>query len=411
MKTKRNRIAIIALISTASVLAAACSPSRPAADPLSLGREQLLDAAKGGTVRFAMWGGDERINAWIDTFVASRMKELYGIAVERTPMDAAVFITKLSNEKKADKTVGSLDLVWINGENFARAKREGLLFGPYAERLENWGYVDPTEVSLDFGVPVEGYEVPYGKAQFVFEYDGAKTADIPRSFRELGAWVRKNPGRFTYPQPPDFTGSAFIRQAFYEIGGGHEPFLEPGRTAEFEKRAALVFAWLNEIKPYLWQEGRSYPANKAKLDGMFERGEVDLNMSYTQSGAQGRIEEGAYPDTVRTFVMRGNSISNFHFTAIPFNAPNKAGAMLLSDFLLSPEAQLSKNTPAVWGDFTVLDMKRLAERDREAFRNLDLGPATLDLETLAENAVPEILPEYLLALDKGWEIRVLGAKR
>ena len=411
MKLKHNRISVIALIAAAAILASACSRPKEAIDPLALSRDQLVNSVGGGTVRFAMWGGDERINSWIDTFVASRMKELYGITVARTPMDAAVFITKLSNEKKAGKTEGSLDLLWINGENFARAKREGLLFGPYAERLENWKYVDPTEVSLDFGVPVEGYEVPYGKAQFVFEYDKAKVADIPRSFRELGEWVRENPGRFTYPQPPDFTGSAFVRQAFYEIGGGHERFLEPGRTAEFEKSAALVFAWLNEIKPYLWQEGRSYPGNKARLDGMFERGEVDLNMSYTQSGAQGRIEEGVYPDTVRTFVMRGNSISNFHFTAIPFNAPNKAGAMLLSDFLLSPEAQLSKNTPAVWGDFTVLDMKRLEEKDRAAFRNLDLGRATLDLETLAENAVPEILPEYLLALDKGWETHVLGAER
>jgi putative spermidine/putrescine transport system substrate-binding protein len=409
MRFQGHRISAVVLIA-AALIAASCSRSGPETDPRSLSRDKLVQAAKGGTVRFAMWGGDERINGWIDTFVASRMKELYGVTVERTPMDAAVFITKLSNEKKAGKTDGSLDLVWINGENFARAKREGLLFGPYTEKMENWKYVDPESVSLDFGVPVEGYEAPYGKAQFVFEYDSAKISGPPGSFRELGEWVKKNPGRFTYPQPPDFTGSAFIRQAFYEIGGGYEPFLTPGNTGEFEKRAALLYAWLSEIKPYLWQQGRSYPATKANLDGMFERGEVDLNMSYTQSGAQGRIEEGTYPKTVRTFVMKKNSLSNYHFTAIPFNAPNKAGAMLLSDFLLSPEVQLSKNDPAVWGDFTVLDMGRLEEKDRATFRSLDLGEATLDLETLGANAVPEILPEYLLLLDKGWETQVLRAK-
>lgn len=107
--------------------------------------------------------------------------------------------------------------------------------------------------------------------------------------------------------------------------------------------------------------------------------------------------------------MEKNSLSNYHFTAIPFNAPNKAGALLLSDFLLSPEAQLSKNDPAVWGDFTVLDMGRLEERDKAAFRALDFGEATLDLETLGANAVPEVLPEYLLLLDKGWETGVLRA--
>lgn len=336
---------VSAVMLTAIFIVSSCSPSRTETNPLALSRDKLLQTARGTTVRFAMWGGDERINRWIDTFVASRMKERYGVALERIPMDAVVFITKLSNEKKAGKTDGSIDLLWINGENFARAKREGLLFGPYADKLKNWKYVDPEKVSLDFGIPVEGYEAPYGKAQFVFEYDSAKISEPPRTFRELGEWVKKNPGRFTYTQPPDFTGSAFIRQAFYEIGGGYEPFLTPGNTDEFEKRSARLYSWLKEIKPYLWQMGRTYFASKASLDGLFERGEVDLNMSYTQSGAQGRIQEGTYPKTVRTFVMKNNSLSNFHFTAIPFNAPNKAGALLLSDFLLSPEAQLSKTIP------------------------------------------------------------------
>lgn len=391
------------------LVAFSCARSKVETDPRTLSRDALLQTVKGTTVRFAMWGGDERINRWIDTFVASRMRERYGITLERIPMDASVFITKLSNEKKAGKIDGSLDLLWINGENFARAKRERLLFGPFTHALENWKYVDPTAVSLDFGLPVEGYEAPYGKAQFVFEYDSAKIPHPPKTFRELGEWIKKNPGRFTYPQPPDFTGSAFIRQAFYEMGGGYEPFLTPGNMNEFEKRAARLYSWLNEIKPYLWQRGRSYPASKAQLDGMFERGEVYINMSYTQSGAQGLIKLGRYPKTVRTFVMKNNSLSNYHFTAIPFNAPNKAGALVLSDFLLSPEAQLSKNDPAVWGDFTVLDLGRLEENTRNAFLALDLGEATLDLPTLEANAVPEILPEYLLRLEKEWETHVLRA--
>lgn len=185
---------VSAVMLTAIFIVSSCSPSRTETNPLALSRDKLLQTARGTTVRFAMWGGDERINRWIDTFVASRMKERYGVALERIPMDAVVFITKLSNEKKAGKTDGSIDLLWINGENFARAKREGLLFGPYADKLKNWKYVDPEKVSLDFGIPVEGYEAPYGKAQFVFEYDSAKISEPPRTFRELGEWVKKTRG-------------------------------------------------------------------------------------------------------------------------------------------------------------------------------------------------------------------------
>lgn len=197
MRSPGQRIS--AIIVAAALVAASCSHARQETDPLSLNRSELLRAAKGSSVRFAMWGGAERINRWIDTFVASRLKELYGVALKRTPMDAAVFITKLSNERKAGKTDGSLDLIWINGENFARAKREGLLFGPYTDKLENWKYVDPGAVSLDFGLPVNGYEAPYGKAQFVFEYDSAKVAEPPKTFRDLGEWVKKIPGGSPIP--------------------------------------------------------------------------------------------------------------------------------------------------------------------------------------------------------------------
>ena len=53
-------------------------------------------------------------------------------------------------------------------------------------------------------------------------------------------------------------------------------------------------------------------------------------MSYHPAHAQMKILEKTYPDTVRTFVLEEGTISNTHFTAVPFNAPNKAGALVLS---------------------------------------------------------------------------------
>ena len=72
---------------------------------------------------------------------------------------------------------------------------------------------------------MQGYEAPYGRAQFVLEYDSAKVPNPPKNFAELKDWVKKNPGKFTYPKPPDFTGSAFIRQAFYAVTGGHRQYM------------------------------------------------------------------------------------------------------------------------------------------------------------------------------------------
>jgi len=369
--------------------------------------QTIEDSGRNSTVRFYMYGGFAHVNNWVDTYVASELKKRYGIDLVRVPMDAGVFVNKLLTEKSAGKEIGSIDLLWINGENFKATKEGGVLFGPYADKLPNFiKYVDKGLASNDFGYPTEGYETPYGKAQFVFEYVKSQTAS-PMSFEELKDWVKANPGKFTYPQPPDFTGSAFIRQAFYAVTGGPDQYMAGWNEKLFNEQAPKLWAYLNELKPYLWQKGKSYPKSSAELDTLFSRGEVDINMSYHPLHAQSKILDKSYPDTIRTYAMRDGSIYNLHFTAIPANAPNKAGAMLVANFLMSPEAQLSKFNPNNWGDFPAIELLTLSQEEQEKFRNVDLGEATAPLEALAKVAVPEIPAEYLEALEKGWEEHVL----
>lgn len=377
-------------------------------DWLSMEFDQIENAARSTKVTFYMWGGSSVINKWIDSYMAGELKKQYQIELERVPMDASVFVNKLLTEKQAGKETGTIDLLWINGENFKNAYEAFLLYGPFASFLPNYrGYIDEKTVEFDFGFPVNGYEAPYGRAQFVFEYDSQKVINPPNTFKELLIWVKEHPDRFTYPQPPDFTGSAFIRQAFYAVTGGHMQYMEGYSDELFERNATELWGYLNEMKPYLWQNGKSYPKDIAGLDTLFSRGEVDLNMSYHQAHAQNSILTGMYSDTVRTFVMKDGSIYNTHYTAIPFNAPNKPGALVAANFLLSVDAQYNKNNPENWGDFTVLDLDKLSAEERELFNSLELGAATLPVAELAMYAVPEIPSEYLEALEKGWEEHVL----
>lgn len=364
--------------------------------------------ARGSQVRWYMFGGWAHVNTWVDTYVGGEMKKRYDIDLVRVPMDAGVFVNKLLNEKAARKKTGTIDLLWINGENFKHSKEAGLLFGPFAQNLPNVRhYVDPDSVAFDFGYPVNGYEAPFGRAQFVFEYDAAQIDAPPKTVADLKEWMRANPGRFTYPQPPDFTGSAFIRQVFYAATGGHEQYLAGWDADLFARKSARLWNWLNDIEPYLWQKGRTYPKDSAFLDTLFSRGEVAFSMSYHPPHAQNKILEGSYPDTVRTFVMQDGSIYNTHFTAIPFNSPNKAGAMVLANFLISVDAQLSKYSPDNWGDFPALDPNRLRPEDQKRFQAVDLGPATLGSDQLDAVAVPEIPSAYLEALELGWKQHVL----
>jgi len=397
-----------ALIAVISVMILSCARTVNT-DWLSRSYSDIEKAAHGSVVHFYMWGGSVSINAWIDGFVSQELKSYYGITLIRVPMDTRLIVNKLLTEKQAGEKIGTIDLIWINGENFRNAFENGLLFGPFTEKLPNFtNYIDPGSAEYDFGYPVKGFEAPWGRAQFVFEYDSARIKNPPRSFRYLINWVKAHPGRFTYPQPPDFTGSAFIRQAFYALTGGYSQYMKGYDVALLKNRSVLLWKYLNSIKPYQWQNGKIFPRDIASLDGLFERGEVDFNMSYHQADAANRIITGRYPETVRTFVMKDGSVYNTHFTAIAFNSPNKAGAMVLANFLMSPQAQYSKNMPANWGDFTVLDLKRLPEEWKIKFRELDLGKSTLPIDELVKYGVPEIPSGYVEALEDGWKNEVLS---
>ena len=250
-----------------------------AAATLENGFEELVRQARGSEVRWFMWGGSPIINSWVDDYVAGELEKRYDITLKRVPADAAIFINKLLTEKQTGRKKGTMDLLWINGENFKNSMENDLLYGPIIGRLPHFTLVDPSSVAYDFGYPVQGYEAPYGRAQFVFEYDSAILPEPPDSFAELRQWVQKHPGKFTYPSPPDFTGSAFIRQAFYALTGGHEQYMQGVDRQLYERNAPKLWAYLNELKPYLWQQGRTYPKDIAALDTLFERGEVLVNMS------------------------------------------------------------------------------------------------------------------------------------
>ncbi len=406
MNIRSSAIGGILLLFSALYIFAA--PPGDEKDPLEMDFSEIEESARGSELRFYMWGGNTLVNEWVDGPVAQKLRDTYDIDLVRVPMDAAVFVNRLLSEKEIGRQKGVMDVLWINGENFKNARQGGILYGPFTDALPNFAaYVDPSTAVSDAGFPVEGWEAPYGRAQFIVEYDSEEIPAPPDSFEALLQWVRENPGRFTYPQPPDFTGSAFIRQAFYHYSGGYQQFSAVFDRELFDEKVASLWDYLNALEPWLWRQGESYPPDIAILDGLFERGEVGFNMSFTQTAASSKIQQGRYPQSVRTFVFKGASLSNTHYLAIPFNAPNKAAALAGINEILGPELQLSKNDPANWGDFTVLDINRLPTKYAEAFANLDLGEATLPLSVLSENAIPEISSEYLEALERGWVENVL----
>ncbi|MCG0276461.1 MAG: ABC transporter substrate-binding protein [Thermosediminibacteraceae bacterium] len=387
--------------------------AKDSGDILKKSWEQILADARGTTVNFYGWGGDQRINKWLDEVVAPHLKDKYGIKLNRVGMDIDEILNKLLGEKQAGREKGSIDVVWINGENFYTARKNGLLFGPFTSILPNFQkYVNPNdpEVKNDFGYPIEGYEAPYGRAQLVFIYDGARLqeSEVPKDHRALLELAKKYPGRITYPAPPDFTGSAFVRNIICDIIGREKlDALDPSNKKEVEEAIWPAIEYLRELKPYLWKKGESYPATLAQLHNMFADGEILISMDYAPYAAAGKIKTGEFPATVKSFVFQKGTLGNTHYLAIPFNAPNKAGALVFINYILSPEVQASKNDPANWGDLPAIDFNRLSKEERKLFEEIKLEEAALPGDYLAAHRLPEPNASLIPVIEEIWVEKVL----
>ena len=388
---------------------AGCGAEKQEIDLNNATWDEIVAAAKGTTVTFYGWGGDENRNNWLNTTVAQHVKEHYDITLEVVGMNIDDILAKLSGEKQAGSNKGSIDMIWINGENFYSAKDNGLLWGPFTEKLPNMAnYIDLSdpETLNDFCMPIEGYEAPYAKAQMVMYADTAVTPDLPASAAELMEFAKANPGKVTYPALPDFTGSAFVRNIIYELCGW-EQFQTMEADYDTVKTAIEpALEYLRQLNPYLWNEGKTFPDSSNTVDAMFSDGELVMAMSYSPFSVATGIDKGIYTETTQTFVFENGTIGNTNYMAIGFNSPNKAGAMVVINAIISGEIQLTQY--AQLRELPVVATEKLSDAEKAAFDAVDLGKGVLSQAELLAHRLPEMPASLVPIIEQIWLAEVVG---
>jgi putative spermidine/putrescine transport system substrate-binding protein len=372
--------------------------------------DAVLEQARGQEVSLWMYGGDEKGNAYVDDVLAPAVAE-QGVTLRRVPIaDTADALNRVLSEQQAGNQDGSVDLIWVNGENFRTGVQADAWLCGWTEQLPSTRYLDPVDPLLleDFGTPVDGCEAPWHKAQFALAYDAADVADPPSSLAELFAWAEANPGRFTYPAPPDFTGSAFLRQALYSVAGGPEKVPATPDEPAAEQLRSRLFDQLSGIAPSLWRGGATYPRDLAQLESLFAGDQVSFTMTYGPSTLDGLVADGTFPATTRVLPLTDGTMGNASFLAIPANASNAAGAMVVADVAMSPAQQLAKADPAVWGQYTVLDQERLPAEVAAGFADLPRSSVVPPFSELVRGADPELSADWVAPLERNWREAVLS---
>jgi putative spermidine/putrescine transport system substrate-binding protein len=398
-----------------------------------------------GVVRWYHWGGSEELNTWIDAVVVPALAQ-EGIRVESVRLPAtrdAVDVVLAEAAAGRGLGRGSVDLIWINGDNFRTLAQADLLFGPFADRVPNavWYALDPSDPAaainlFDLGTPTLLRSIPWFAGQYVCFVDTARLPleRAPRTHADLAALARDRPGRFTYVRPPDYIGTAFVQQAVVALYAdavargasasaadthGLDAFLndvDQLGAAEVARLLEPGFAYLRALEPFLLGGGGAegvrgapvYPPSAAAWERLVAGGEIDLACEDNVFHAQSAVERGRLPESVRTIVFpEGAMRVNKSFLAIPANAPNPAAALVLADHLSSFESHVSKLE--LIGYPIALDLPRLTSEQRALALAASPDLRGIDYDDLAEHASPDMHASWVPLIDRLWERWIAGA--
>ncbi|NBC05248.1 MAG: ABC transporter substrate-binding protein [Bacteroidetes bacterium] len=390
-----------------SVLSA-CSSESPQNDPRKLSWEELEKQAEGTKVTMMMWMGDPLINDYMNGFVKPEVKERLSIELEIVNGQGTQIVSTLMSELESGRSQSQIDMMWINGETFYQLRQIDGLYGPFTESLPNMQYVDLENpfIGVDFQQPVDGYEAPWGNVQFTLIYEPNQVDSPPQNFGEFKIWVQRNPGKFTIPT--DFSGITLLKSWMLAMPENPEMFYGDFDEELYREYSTRLWDEINQMKPNFWRSGETFPNSVAQMHQLFANGELAFTMSNNDSEVDNKISLGVFPDDSRAYVPGSGTIQNSHYLGIARLADNKAGAMAVINFMISPEAQFEKVKPEVWGDGTVLSMEKLPEEWQQKFANIpgrEQAPARKDIQ---DKALQEPDPQYMIRLFEDFREQVVN---
>ncbi|MDR3137246.1 MAG: ABC transporter substrate-binding protein [Coriobacteriales bacterium] len=416
---RRNFLGLAAAVGTGALatgaLSACSSGQSPASAPetkvLDLTNwDSILEAARGTEVHYWSWAGSDVISGWYNNNLANYLKENYDVTLKLTGVaDTVDTVTQISSEMQAGIAEGSVDFLWVNGENFYTLMQANYLYGPFTQALPMNKLLDPLNTNniYDTAVQIYGHEASWQSIYMVFTVDSAKVDFIPKNTDEFLEFCKKYPGKVTYPDVFDYAGSTIISIFFANILK-EEDYMKVALDMELSKEELKNLLepglrYLRDLNPYLWSEGKTFPSNSQGYSQMFSDGELVLGMSTNNPKPQ--VDKGIFPASTRSFILE-KTIQAFYYLAIPKNATNKAAAMVAINAMGMPDLQASDFE--VNGFVPVVDSTRLTEEEQAMFDRIDIGEHWVPVSEMEGRTLPLPSGRNIDVITEIWREEVVG---
>jgi len=248
------------------------------------------------------------------------------------PASRAIY-TKIKAQADAGRKPWDLDVALVSMAVASQMVKEGLL-ARYVPQMKNAALVKGAETKEAFGVSVEGYVVPMFHNQIAIAYHPGKVSNPPKSFDDLVAWVKANPGRFGYNGiKGGVSGVGFTMGWVYWKTGLYTQLTQ----GPFDKsKEAAIREAITALRDFNKQAVITN-GNAGTLDAL-NRGEIWMGVVWIDQLVawknEGRMDASVTP----ALIAPGLPIYPLYLV-VPKEAANREAAVRYIDYIATPDVQ------------------------------------------------------------------------
>lgn len=354
----------------------------------------IEESAKGSAVTLYAPTLTEQEREWYEEVFKPYLKTQYDVTLTVETLEFPRIYEQLKQEKVSETLTGTIDLVALPEGGFKKGADSELWYGPFVNDMPLvLDTVDAGSLAFNYvdGIRTNAYALPYAFDQLVMIYDRDVFYDAPTTWPMLFDLIKSYKGTFTYPDPrKSKVGEAFVLS--YLLSDVHlEDYMTvPQTKADLKATFGPALETLRDIEPHLYDAGETYPVSATALDKLFFEGDVLFSMSLNYNHATEKLSDYEYPEGAYSFIFDDGTFGYGRYMAVAHNAPNKSGAMVVLNALLSGEMQASRFNPKNLGTLPVVSPLASDTSAFDAVKGVKTKSTTPKVETLIGQRLSEI---------------------
>jgi putative spermidine/putrescine transport system substrate-binding protein len=314
--------------------------------------------------------GDINIQKLWETIIIPAFEKQYpdykvNVTFDRNGLRESQLIARIT-AAKATRRDPQVDIIEGSGAILTLASGN-LLYRPSPTLIPNLKNVNKLLVKQAQG------GIPYRASTVMLAYNSQKVTKVPKTLDELLAWIKANPGKFSYNVPSGGgSGNSFV-QTVVDMNLTPEERVRMSlvEDKEIQKKWAKGLETLRDLNKYTYGKNGTYPANNVATLTLLGTGEIDMGTVWSDMFASAKAA-GTMPAYMKATAIKSPSLTGGPaILGIPINGKNRAGARLLANFALTPAMQNE-----IMGGFLkgipVINGKLLDQTLFENFKDIDV---------------------------------------